>query len=515
MKERFIERLVISLIVIQLLTVFASQTGGVKGQGGRTLRLLDSNTGLNSIILGNETEPIPGGGWPFGVGVMLDGATSDLATWQVMITFDNNSIRCTTASIPDRDPSYAFYGKSEIPAIDLGSQDFVLPQVVIGATLLDPSQAVTVSNTTLCLLNFTALRQGNFTVSLVPKEAGNVEATFLLDSNGVDIPYTNASLSVRVLVGAGTSKPAAVFKYSPENPKANQTVTFDASRSYDPTGEPITSYNWDFGDNTTASGKILTHGYLNGGLYTVNLTVTNADNVTASTIQQVQVGSIPTAKFTYSPVAILPEREVTFNASESTVPNGTIISYLWDFRDNTTLTTNGTIVTHTYSARGVYDVNLTVTDSDGLLNSTTLELKVGTPPVPLFIWNPETISIGDEVTFEASATSDTGVSITSYTWDFGLFLIGEQEHSVDTVQTNSSIITHVFPSADVWDIRLTVYDSDGLHASYDQNVTVINTVVEKGASFTPQIVIVAIVVLIVIALVVRRVRRKEEEALEI
>lgn len=62
---------------------------------------------------------------------------------------------------------------------------------------------------------------------------------------------------------------------------------------------------------------------------------------------------------------------------------------------------------------------------------------------------------------------------------------------------------------------MTVYDSDGLHASYDENVTVLNTVVEKGASFTPQIVIVVIVVLIVIALVVRRVRRKEEEALDI
>lgn len=497
----------VSLIIIQLLAVFAPQTGGIKGQSERTLRSLDSITGLDSINLGNETQPIPVGGWPFGVDVMLDGATSNIATWQVEITFDNNSIRCTSASIPDKDPSYVFYGKNGIPATDLGAQDWVPPQVVAGATLLNPAQAVTVSSATLCLLNFTALTQGNFTISFIAKEAGGAEATFLLDSNGVDIPYTRANFSVRVVVGVGTSKPVAVFKFSPENPKANQTVKFDASKSYDPSGENITTYNWDFGDNTTASDIMLTHSYLNGGLYTVNLTVKNADNVTASTIQQVQVGSIPTAKFTYSPVAILPDREVTFNASESTVPNGTIVSYLWDFRDNTTLTTNDTIVTHTYSARGVYDVNLTVTDSDGLLNSTALELQVGTPPVPLFTWTPETIKIDDEVTFVASATPDTGVSITSYTWDFG--------EGMGLVQTNSSIITHVFPSADVWIVGLTVYDSDGLHASYDQNVTVINTVVQKKADFTPQIAIVAIVVLIVIALVVRRMRKKEEEALEI
>jgi len=54
--------------------------------------------------------------------------------------------------------------------------------------------------------------------------------------------------------------PIASFTYTPENPVVNQTITFDASSSYDPDGT-IASYEWDFDDGNTATGKIVTHSY--------------------------------------------------------------------------------------------------------------------------------------------------------------------------------------------------------------------------------------------------------------
>jgi parallel beta-helix repeat protein len=55
-----------------------------------------------------------------------------------------------------------------------------------------------------------------------------------------------------------------------------QTITFDASNSFDLDGE-IIEYSWDFGDGTTGTGEKVEHSYLTNGRYTVKLTVTDND----------------------------------------------------------------------------------------------------------------------------------------------------------------------------------------------------------------------------------------------
>ena len=60
----------------------------------------------------------------------------------------------------------------------------------------------------------------------------------------------------------------------PVHNSVNSSILFDASNSYDSDGT-IASYEWDFGDNQTGSGKIIAHSYLSQGNYTVTLTVTD------------------------------------------------------------------------------------------------------------------------------------------------------------------------------------------------------------------------------------------------
>jgi len=505
----FSRKVTVLLVIVQLLLVsaFVLRPNTVTGQGTRTFRLLDDATGSSSIALGNASESMPIGGIPFTIALFLDGSTTDLATWQAGLTFDNNSLLCTSALVPKGNSSYVFFSKQDISVFDLSHQNYYIPQIVGGATLLDPTQAVTVDNALLCILNFTALKLGNATISFL-----DITQTFLQDSNALDIRYeTPANFTVSVV---GTrSPPVASFTLKPEAPKANQTITFDASSSYDPDGDPIQNYTWDLGDNTTITEQVrFTYNYTNSGVYRINLTVVDTDNFTDSAVKELSIGSPPNATFTHTPDIVRPTttgyEPVTFNASESSDADGFIVSYFWIFGDGTNQTMPNATITHNYAKRGVYQVNLTATDNDGLSSVFNATVQIGVPPNPLFTFTPETPFVKDIVTFEASGTaSELGVSLVAYQWDF--------EDTGTRILSNSSTVTYIFYTDTNWTVTLTLYDSDGLFSTYSKTVSVYSQTEAATTNWTNYIIASVIVVIIVVALVIRRLRRKSEEALDI
>ena len=65
---------------------------------------------------------------------------------------------------------------------------------------------------------------------------------------------------------------------------------------------------------------------------------------------------------------------VSFDASASADPDGSIASYAWDFGDGTT--GNGAATTHTYTAAGTYSVTLVVMDDAGATDTWTTTIRV-------------------------------------------------------------------------------------------------------------------------------------------
>jgi len=127
----------------------------------------------------------------------------------------------------------------------------------------------------------------------------------------IEVTTPQNSKSVRLLVDDGTlplpdqtkienvmfsyvnEAPVASLTYSPSNPLIYDTVTFNASASYDPDGS-IVSYTWDFGDGnvTTVTDPIITHVYTTAEStvnYTVTLTVTDNEGSTGSVTDVVPV----------------------------------------------------------------------------------------------------------------------------------------------------------------------------------------------------------------------------------
>ena len=74
------------------------------------------------------------------------------------------------------------------------------------------------------------------------------------------------------------------------------------------------------------------------------------------------LNSPPIVSITTNATSGIVPLSVTFNGS-GTDPDGTVVSYLWDFGDGGSATTRN--VVHAYTAVGTYTVNLTCTDDDG------------------------------------------------------------------------------------------------------------------------------------------------------
>ncbi|MEJ2126910.1 MAG: PKD domain-containing protein [Candidatus Bathyarchaeota archaeon] len=88
------------------------------------------------------------------------------------------------------------------------------------------------------------------------------------------------------------------------------------------------------------------------------------------TNEQSKLVESPVASFTYIPVNPQVNGTITFDSSSCVDTDGMIVNYVWDFGDGTTSTSQNP--THIYDDEGSYTVSLTVTDNDGLTDTTTV-----------------------------------------------------------------------------------------------------------------------------------------------
>ena len=113
----------------------------------------------------------------------------------------------------------------------------------------------------------------------------------------------------------------------------------------------------------------------------------------------------PIAVATADPVYGLAPLQVDFDGGGSSDPDNNALTFDWDFKDNTQHGT-GSTVSHTFTANGVYQVVLKVTDSGGATSTDTIKIDVGnTPPVPI-IESPltsERFTVGETITLDGSA----------------------------------------------------------------------------------------------------------------
>lgn len=346
-------------------------------------------------------------------------------------------------------------------------------RAVAGQRLTVSASGATVSNSSVTTASD---GQALFTVTAPPPGTGGIEVLVSVTPVGSDGAPVARTLAIalggpnRTAPTFRTTKP---FDVTPASPETGTAVRFDATATVDGDGEPLfgvwdegvpcmdaCTYAWNFGDGSTGSGRVVTHTYTAGRVYTVTLTVTDPAGATASAPSNVTVTApaAPTVTLTSQPSPPLAGQLATLKATVTAVTGRSIVRYAWNFGDGTSQTTTVPTVTKTYLIQGTYVATVTATDDIGQTGSASLQLDIANSAVSAtIVFSPTDPSAGQRVHFRAvNPVAPNGASIDSYEWNFG-----DSEESDGGTATGQSVDHTYTVGGDTYVVRLTITDSNG------------------------------------------------------
>lgn len=208
---------------------------------------------------------------------------------------------------------------------------------------------------------------GNTSTDQSPSHAYAVDGTYtatltVTSDNGCE-DVTTASVQVN-------ESPTALFTASSACEGDGTSFTNLSS------GSGVLTYSWDFGDGNSSTNANPTHLYVSAGAYTVILTTTNDNGCYDTHTATVTVNALPTVDFSFA--------NVCEGVAASFTNNSTAGSNNWDFGNGNSSTLSN--VTQVYNNFGTYNVTLTVTTSQGCVNSLTQQIEIY--DLPDFTLNP-------------------------------------------------------------------------------------------------------------------------------
>ncbi len=290
-------------------------------------------------------------------------------------------------------------------------------------------------------------------------EPGTYEVTLRVD-DGTGVANSTASDSAQVFVNAA---PEFVDLMVPEILAPGDAGVFDAVQSFDPDGEALTVI-WRFDDGFSTDQPAFRRSFETPGTYRVTVDLIDASNLAnakTSASRDIRViepvNQTPVADAGGGRQALVGE-PVVFDASRSRDPDGSILTYRWDFGDGTG--SERLVTDHVYHQPGTYRVSLEVMDDSGKDNasaSDTIEVVVAhkdniSPRVS--VGQHRTAFVNEILEFDASGTIDVDGNIVAIEWDFG-----------DGARASGVTVPHSYQEPGVYQVRVLVRDESGRRGS--------------------------------------------------
>ncbi len=217
----------------------------------------------------------------------------------------------------------------------------------------------------------------------------------------------------------------------------------------------INSWLWDFGDGNTSSQQNPIHFYSSPGFYNVILIIGSTTGCYDTIAHIAGVDATPEAAFTNSAPAC--EASLVSFTDLSVANADSLVGWYWDFGDG--YTSNLQHPQHVFPGGGNYSINLTVTNSDGCVDDTTMMIMVLSSPTADFIVNASPCA--NDTTFFIDISTPSMGFLTSWEWLFG-------DGSSSTLQHPN----HVYASSGLYDITLVVTNSLGCSDTLAQSILI-------------------------------------------
>jgi PKD repeat protein len=250
--------------------------------------------------------------------------------------------------------------------------------------------------------------------------------------------------------------PIPVASFTVTNACQGQAVSFHSIS----TGM-LLSFNWNFGDSTTAgNGVNTTHTFTRPGKFAVKLTAISAGGCSDVKIDTVTIKIAPVVSFKAVDVCL---GDTMHFADSSFVSDSSIVTYNWNFGDSVTVTGKNPV--HLFAKPGLYTVTETVTALNGC--STSLSKTVAVNPQPIAEFTTSQVS---SLTVQFQPKDTTGGL--RYVWNFG-----------DSSATSIDIKPlHVYSKPGVYHVTLKVTNVSGCSGSVTDTVNVTKSGIHTGLS---------------------------------
>ncbi len=299
------------------------------------------------------------------------------------------------------------------------------------------------------------------------------------EANGEDFAVDEANNRVFTMNGG-------VYSVEVLNTVTNQVNNWPDGGSYGAAVAVQPASNYVFGAsffnitqfNRSDGSVVMNYPVQGGDLHSAGLAMTangNAIYLSNSDVgfiggSTLNVDNVPLATFTATQAG---SATFNFNASGS-VPfhsNQSISTYAWSFGDGSAAT--GIAPSHTFAGPGTYNVQLTVTASNGLTNTFPLAVHV-TDVLEAHAGGPYIAAVGQAITLNANASIG---NITSYLWD-----LNYNQTSFNPTASGATVTMAASQTVGTRYVALEV--SDGVNTRFDYT-TVQTLVINSPPTFTP------------------------------
>lgn len=255
--------------------------------------------------------------------------------------------------------------------------------------------------------------------------------------------YCSMFFLLLVWASAKAQPPTAAFNATPLSGCAPLLVNFTDLSSGNPT-----SWKWDLGNGTTSNQPNPSTIYTNPGVYTVSLTVTNANGThTLTRTAYITVNASPNVDFKVDKQSGCFPLSTQFT-DLSTPGTGTISAYNWNFGNGAGSTLANPL--NTYTTAGNFFVSLTVTNSAGCSRTVTrlnyINVTQGVK-ADFSVAAPRACKPPENISF---TNLSTGPGTLSYKWDFG-----------DSKTSTSPNPTNNYTTAGPFTVKLVVASNQG------------------------------------------------------